>query len=270
MARNERLLGVQYLRGAAALMVAYFHLTLQLPAYTPYLASESWIDTRYFAEAVPVFFVISGFVMYVSGIQSSPGRFAWRRLVRIVPLYWVLTLAIIALAVLRPGLLHTQLSGEFALKSLLFVPYFPGRAHEIFPILGPGWSLDYEMFFYAIFALALLAPLRWRLPTMLLTLAGLYAIGAAEPTVRENALGLAYTSGLLGLFAIGLVLGWVYRNGKFVLPKCLSVTLIGGGFWLLVSTATAGWLHEDIAPAAIVVGVVGLDAGPLCPPGRGC
>lgn len=263
---KQKLVGVQYLRAIAALMVAYFHLTEQIPQYTRYLAAHRWIDTRNFASAVPVFFVISGFVMYISGIESSPREFARKRLARIVPLYWFLTFAIVALALTRPGFLHhTHLSAVHVADSLFFVPYFGGASHEIFPLLGPGWSLNYEMFFYAIFALALFAPLRWRLPTVLLVIGALYGIGAADPAIQSDALGLAYTSGLLLLFGVGLLLGWQYSRGNIALPTGAAAALVVGGFAALLAAGTPAWMQEYVAPTAIVFGVVSLDSAGAMP-----
>lgn len=244
---REKLLGVQYLRAIAALMVAYFHLTLQIPAYTAALAAHRVIDTRYFTGAVPVFFVISGFVMYVSGIDGSPGKFALRRLARIVPLYWFLTAAIIALAVLKPGFLHhTSLAPAHIAASFLFVP-------AGFPILVPGWSLNYEMAFYAIFALALFAPRPMRLAAMLI---GIGVLSLA---------GTRYASGLLALFAAGLILGRFYRLGKIRLPRWMATAMILGGSYALIGTACPEWVRSDIAPASIVLGVISFDTAGLTP-----
>ena len=58
MSEKPKLLGVQYLRAIAALMVMYYHLSIVIPSYTRYLATRKWINTDYFTGAVPVFFVI--------------------------------------------------------------------------------------------------------------------------------------------------------------------------------------------------------------------
>lgn len=261
MASKEKLLGVQYLRAIAALMVVYYHLTL-IPVIAPRLAADTWIDTSYLWRAVPVFFVISGFVMYVSGIRSSPGKFVGRRLARILPLYWCLTLAVAVLALGVPSLLpSTQATREHIIKSLLFLPYFSSpHTTEIFPLLPPGWSLNYEMFFYVVFALTLFVPQRQRLTTMLLVLSGLYVMGAALPSIRSSPIGFTYTSRLLFLFAIGLVLGALYRGGVLKLPKWLAAILVIGGFYALIGTVAPGWVRAEIAPASIVLGAVSLDS----------
>lgn len=250
MAGREKLIGVQYLRAIAALIVAYFHLTQQVPAYTRVLATDAIISTRKFSAGVLVFFVISGFVMYVSGIGSPPAKFFRRRLVRIVPLYWTLTLAVIGLALVPGFLHHSALSLRHVLESLLFIP---GQT----PILDPGWSLNFEMFFYALFALALFAPLRWRLTALLLTLGALVSMASLVPG-NEPILS-AYTSPLLILFGAGLAIGWLYRTG-FRLPVWIACGMLIVGFYALVGEPMHGFVRRDVAPIIIVFSTVSLDA----------
>jgi exopolysaccharide production protein ExoZ len=264
---KDRLLGIQYLRALAALMVAYYHVTLQIPAYTRYLAATGRLQTDYFSEAVPVFFVISGFVMYISAIDSKPLSFAWRRLARIVPLYWSLTLVIAVVALLAPGVLHHVIvSPAYLAKSLLFVPYRnPAAQGQMFPILGPGWSLDYEMFFYAVFALALLAPARWRLPGMCLVMLGLFGWGQLVPQVRAGVCGAVYTSPLLVTFATGMVIGWLYRRGSLRVHPAAACGLMAVGFVVLICSGIGEWARSGLAPASIVLGAVSLDARDAVP-----
>lgn len=246
---GKQLVGVQYLRAIAALMVAYFHLTQQVPAYTHVLASDVIISTRKFSAGVLVFFVISGFVMYVSGIGSPPARFIRRRLVRIVPLYWTLTLAVIGLALVPGFLHHSTPSPRLMLESLLFIP---GQT----PILDPGWSLNFEMFFYALFALVLFVPYR-RLTVLLLTLGALVSMHSFVPG-NEPVLS-AYTSPLLILFGAGLAIGWLYRKGV-KLPVWLACGMLIVGFYALVGAPMHGFARRDIAPIMIVFSMVSLDA----------
>lgn len=265
--KRERLLGLQYLRAVAALMVAYYHLTLQIPAYTSFLAFTKWVKTDYFSEAVPVFFVVSGFVMYISGIDSGPVTFAWRRIARIVPLYWILTIAIVVLAASVPGLLHhATASPRYVLKSLLFIPYRnPAAQNQVFPILGPGWSLDYEMFFYAVFAAALCCAARWRLAVICLALIGSFTIGEVFPAIRSSVYGAEYTSPLLLTFISGIFIGWGYRRKLIRIRPWIGWCLTVAGLLMLVIAGLPEWIRSELVPAGIVVGVVSLDAAGAVP-----
>src|SRR5579872_364486 len=163
---GKRLVGIQYLRALAALMVAYSHLAHQIPAYLSALSLHRWVTTDRLYNGVSIFFVISGFIMYVTGAESSPVQFAKRRLVRIVPLYWLLTGLLFLCALFTPEFARmTVATPQTLAKSLLFIPYFnAGQGGRLYPLLIPGWTLNCEMFFYLIFTLTLFAPLRWRMP----------------------------------------------------------------------------------------------------------
>ncbi|HLY79167.1 MAG TPA: acyltransferase, partial [Caulobacteraceae bacterium] len=147
---------LQALRGFAALSVVAYH-------------AFQWIDDRFWvgAAGVDVFFVISGFIIWTvgSGEEASPGVFVWRRLTRVAPAYWLATGAVIALATLWPTLLRqVTLSPAHVALSLAFIQHIDPRGLP-FPVLPPGWSLNYEAVFYGLFTLVLFAPaaLRFRL-----------------------------------------------------------------------------------------------------------
>ncbi|WP_417435251.1 acyltransferase family protein [Hoeflea sp.] len=152
-APSETLYSVQYLRAAAALAVVYYHIST--------LSQQTWgLDPERIdhvgAAGVDLFFVISGFVMAM--IVARPGTFDgrefWiRRIARVVPAYWVITLAVFALASFKPSLFNSTTADLFTLlASLSFVALDHGDG-STGPLLVVGWTLNYEMFFYAIVAL---------------------------------------------------------------------------------------------------------------------
>lgn len=115
---------------------------------------------------VDLFFGISGFIMLVTTWDKpiGPAEFMAHRIKRIVPLYWLATLSMVGLAVVAPALFKTlKWDAATLTESLLFIPHyslsFPG---DIKPLLVPGWSLHYEMFFYVLFAGALLCKREYR------------------------------------------------------------------------------------------------------------
>ena len=109
--------------------------------------------------------MISGFIMVLTSSNAAPRDFAVRRIIRIVPLYWTLTGALMLLALWKPEAFRaTAASLEYLVKSLLFIPYpNPGQGGQLFPLLVPGWSLNLEMFFYAVFTATLFPPRRRRI-----------------------------------------------------------------------------------------------------------
>ena len=154
--------GVQILRFVAAMLVVVMHTTQAISIHITGTGPD-----RYWADGsagVDIFFVISGFVMAMSTPTppaDGPSRIqaAWifmkRRLLRIVPLYWFYTLLKAALLLALPALAtRSSLTPGHFTASLMFIPAMsPWGLIE--PTLPVGWTLNFEMLFYAVFALAL-------------------------------------------------------------------------------------------------------------------
>jgi exopolysaccharide production protein ExoZ len=259
--KTTTLVGVQYLRGIAALMVAYMHLPAQIPQYTNALDFHRWVETGRLSGGVDMFFIISGFIMMVTARNSAPADFAMRRVIRIVPLYWSLTLLIALLIIAAPFLFRsTCLTTPALIQSLLFIPYVNHCEHnQLVPLLVPGWTLDYEMFFYSIFAAALFLPQRLRLVTMCGILGALIVIGLSVPAIAEWPVVQFYTRPIIAEFMLGMGIATLYVKGKLSFPKTLSFVLIAAGFVALVSTAFETSVPTRAAAAtAIVVGTVAI------------
>ena len=153
---RRRYLGLQVLRFVAALMVVVTH--------SGFYVSERLIVGYHFwhegTAGVDIFFVLSGFVMIYSSTKLFGDPTGWmifaeRRIVRIVPIYWVATLAKVTFLLSAGSMvLHAKLSVFGTIASLLFLPA-RNATGEIGPLLGVGWTLNFEMFFYVLFALAL-------------------------------------------------------------------------------------------------------------------
>ena len=132
-----------------------------------------------------LFFVISGFVMVWAswdtfGRWRAVAPFVWRRIVRIVPLYWLLTAATVAVAVAAPGSVSDGVRDGWGYIAASFA-FVPWRRADGFvqPVLRVGWTLNYEMLFYALVACALPLPRRVALPVLLAALAALVMAGQA-------------------------------------------------------------------------------------------
>lgn len=146
-------------RALAAALIAYGHI-VQETFYMAAAHDMHFAYTRYpTAIGVDIFFVISGFVI-VYASQNLYGqsrgwlKFIKRRITRIVPLYWLYTALMVCLT-LAGFADNAQLSLPHVIQSFLFLPHENPGGH-VRPVLALGWSLNYEMYFYALFA-ALLA-----------------------------------------------------------------------------------------------------------------
>jgi exopolysaccharide production protein ExoZ len=224
-----------------------------------------WIDDRLWvgAAGVDVFFVISGFIIWTvgSGDEASPGVFFWRRLTRVAPAYWVATGAVIVIATLWPTLLRqVTLSPSHIALSLAFVQHIDPRGLP-FPVLPPGWSLDYEAVFYGLFTLVLFAPAALRLRLLLAALGAVIVFGLLDPQAYYLGANM-----MLLQFAAGVWLARRRQLGRNTSPKAGAV-LVVIGVGLLVAQGLSG-LRSDLwrpllwgIPAAMIVaGAVSLEA----------
>ncbi len=147
--------GLQALRASAALLVVADHSIETL------VEKAGCAIDRSFASflgdfGVAIFFVISGFIIIHShgrdfGRAGAPLRFFLKRIGRIVPLYWLVTV-IYSLKLVVVGAAPTL--GSFLL-SLFFIPQQRPDAIYGRPVYELGWTLQYEMAFYITVAIAL-------------------------------------------------------------------------------------------------------------------
>lgn len=146
--------GIHALRGVAATLVVISHaINLSIPRFPEYKIGYF----PYRVGGVDIFFVISGYIMVRSTMKYREGKlnglsFLKKRLLRIVPLYWVITLLISALVFIRPAFSENPFSFAFLLASLTFFPYQVGKETLRTSVIPQAWTLGYEMFFYLLFA----------------------------------------------------------------------------------------------------------------------
>jgi exopolysaccharide production protein ExoZ len=234
---------VQALRGIAALAVVVLHVLM----VTVFADREGppyglWL----MASAVDVFFIVSGFVMVVSAANRRPTvrEFLWARVLRIVPLYWLamaLYLPIIA------GLGQGLPPWHEALRSYLFIPYVRSGSGLPYPMLGIGWTLNYEMMFYLVFGATLLLGRRLQVLAIAVFFAGLVASRAVLTDL--DAASLRLTSPLLFEFVGGMVLGlWLPRLSRA--PLALGLAMIAAA----VAVAAAGFFVDVKVPRFVQFG----------------
>jgi peptidoglycan/LPS O-acetylase OafA/YrhL len=259
--RSGALPSIQILRGLAALMVAAYHAQLELatrlglPAALP--------SFSFGAAGVDLFFVISGFIMvYASeplfGRPQAPRVFFLRRLARIVPLYWAATgilLAYILIAGIDFAVSNISLGTIVA--SFLFLPY-PRPDGLMMPLHGLGWTLNYEMLFYAVFAVGIVLP---RGGAVLAITAFLTAMVVANWMLGPFPEPLAFWCGSIMLeFCFGMLIALAYRRG-WRLPPSVTYGLILAA---LVGYATTKFSSANVTfrliewglPAAALVGAL--------------
>lgn len=258
------MIGIQYLRAIAAVMVVVYHLQ---PQFGRMAYDGPWATGL--ASGVDIFFVISGLIMWVttSNRRIAPIDFWRRRIVRIVPLYWVFTTLIVVVMLVMPHLLQTgRFDAYHVAMSYLFLPAEHPVTGMMEPVVIPGWTLNYEMFFYLVFGLFLFASTRVRFFAPAAILIALAAIGASGHVTPQSVLGF-YTASIVLEFLFGMIVGVMIVRGDMLarIPFAVAMALAIGGVLLLllplhdVFRAAPRVLLSGVPSLALVVGVVSME-----------
>ncbi len=248
--------GIQILRAVAAIMVVIFHALRQYPRLD-FLGGGTGVD---------IFFAISGFVMVISTqqLRSSPNPFSLfmkRRIIRIMPLYWVMTVVTLALFLLGNGSNAHSLQPAYILGSVFLFPVWrehsPAGPADWHPVVNPGWTLSFEMLFYLMFALTL----RSRRQTILLSgaLGLLVVLGVFFPPESGRPAILNLLSPKLLEFLGGVYIGKLALRGRvlnvwaaflIVVAFLLAIFTLPGSafFW---KSAALGCLCTMLVLAAV-------------------
>ena len=213
---------IQSLRAVAAMLVVIAHLDAMF-------VSAGWQGGRvaFGTSGVDLFFTISGFVMVYTTARkpSRPWSFLLDRIIRIAPMYYLLTILVFLVALIAPRLLgSTTASLNELLKSIFFIP-FKKSSGEIQPVLFLGWTLNYEMFFYTLFAIILTVnSTSKRIIILTISLITLVVFGII---INKNSTALFfYTRPVILEFASGAWIGLFYLRGYRISTPAASIFLI--------------------------------------------
>jgi exopolysaccharide production protein ExoZ len=225
---------IQALRAVASVVVVIYRLIYAEEVYGGG-ASVLGGPAHFGFAGVDMFFVISGFIMATItpgqfGSVNNAMRFLGRRAVRIFPLYWMCTTAILVVLLLRPTLLDPKLAEIGIFQSLLLLPQEGG------PLLVVGWTLTYELYFYALTALTLATCSRSRVPLVIVgwacTLLLLQLLPAHTPWSK------LLTSPLTFEFMAGAIAGLYWRK---LPPPFAWAAIVAAVLWLVIAGV---WLAE--------------------------
>ena len=145
---------IQILRAWASIIVVLYHALGTAASYGQTSKYFSMLGS-WGIHGVDIFFVISGFIMYYTQIlkDNRPSKFIKDRVIRIVPIYWILTSVYLGLYFFIPSLFRDyKPSVEYILSSYFFIT---GPLYNEHPILSYGWTLEYEAIFYLVFFIVL-------------------------------------------------------------------------------------------------------------------
>lgn len=210
---DRRFNSIQALRGITALLIVLEHVR--------FLSCGAF--------GVDVFFCISGFMIMLSTHKSTE-HFLAKRLLRILPLYYLMTLITFLALLLFPDLFAvTSADLSFLIKSLLFLPFDIGDG-VIQPLVRIGWTVNCEIFFYLIFMVALHISHRLRGIISSLLLSAFVLLAQLLPS--ESAFLSFYGSPVMLDFILGILcyyaaagLHGLYSSAR--LPRlCFPLSLI--------------------------------------------
>lgn len=254
---ERTIVSIQLLRAMAAIGVTTFHVQQDLQRYFGLIGSLPRLVVG--AAGVDVFFVISGFVMAWTQFDAyaKPGAasdFMARRVIRIVPLYWMVTALYLAIMQVLPGLGSNYSPTDIA-RSLFFIPTVRPDSPDVQPIVGQGWSLNYEMLFYILFALALLLKRSSALPLLCLTFV---ALVMAHYVLDLGTALHFWTTPIIMEFLAGLLIGTAARSG-LSLPTWAGAIITLLGAVLFFSSSMPSITDENRLlvwglPAVMIVG----------------
>lgn len=238
------------------ILVAFFHATSHYELNMPVNFLANWFT--FGNSGVDFFFVLSGFIIWFIHSEDfgKPNRFknfAWKRLVRIYPVYWVV-LAI------RVALFFTAYSAADLIntwevtKALLL---WPARD----PIVSVSWTLSHEMLFYSIFGIAILLPKR-----VSFVLAAAWIVGCVVQTIFPSEhFSLFFLFNHHNLeFAMGAFVGYLVT--RRTATHGLAWIFAGTGLFILSGTLWNLGVHEisttvlfGMPSALIVYGAASFD-----------
>ncbi|NOQ32166.1 MAG: acyltransferase family protein [Helicobacteraceae bacterium] len=250
----NKILSIQVLRGIAASLVVFVHACHD----TANVATESWFinfyNLPYFGYiGVDLFFIISGFIMIlIHGNDflkpKATSIFLIKRIIRIVPLYWIFTIFAASLLLIFPELFTKGKTFDFEqlIASLFFFPWY-NSIGEVVPVLGVGWTLNFEMYFYIVFAFTLLLPKKY----FLASISFIFIFGLLLFNILNVDFPYFLMIGkpILLEFLFGVYIGLLYRR-KVILksPKIwLSISLL-----LIINNI---FMHFDVVYRVIYNGI---------------
>ena len=145
---QHKLDGISILRTFAMISIMLYHI-----GYGHYYLTQLNPSAGVF-----LFFCISAFLVMYTTETKTPSSFLKRRLIRIVPLYLILTIFTFIASKFIRGFGQDNISIAALMKSILFIPYFRSGLKSdltVRPIVGPAWTLYFDVWFAFIFSISM-------------------------------------------------------------------------------------------------------------------
>jgi len=282
---DRRLFSVQALRAIAALLVVWVHSIDAAEVFNRPRQSNFFHWENYGACGVDIFFAISGFIVSRVAVRAVAAHFAanethftfsaarvffTRRITRVFPLYWILTAVVVLEAEL--GRYNVHWHSVNWLPTIFLFPSLHSLSNV--PLLSLGWSLMFEMYFYAVLAAFMLWTPKSIVRNTMVFLCGMVVLGLGIGIHRPVL--AVWMNPMLLEFVFGCCIGLVYSRygvGSQRIHRAGIWIGIGGAILLVASIFTGYggaseqgrimrgdycWLRVGVwgIPAALLVGGV--------------
>jgi len=261
---RDKIENIQALRGVAILLVVFAHVMAIEQKY----GRGDGILPHFFAlgvSGVDLFFVMSGFVVVTVTRHCfqqpiAVGHFFYNRVSRVYPLYWLYSLVVLGVYLLRPEMVNAAQGHRVnILESFMLLP------QDLLPLLNVGWALIHIMYFYVVFTLLLFGSERqlpklmvvWGLAVVMGNLVYRYAVPTA-PTASIKLITHPLTLEFIGGCLVAkLIHGGTRQHGfkALVLGGVLFITGMSIYYSGSPGPVPKGWLRAALFgfPYAIVV-----------------
>ena len=198
---------------------------------------------------VDLFFAISGFIMvYASdGLFTREGaalQFLQKRVLRLVPLYWLCTTAMLAMMLAGRKSASELPDLSYVLSSYLFIPdtSYASVDGVAFPLLSLGWTLNFEMLFYAIFSVFIGFPRGRAVAGVAATLMLVVVLGTV--LTFHSAVLHTWTQAIILEFALGMLVAHAFLQGARW-PVALRIAALAGALvWLAMDPCALLRQHQ--------------------------
>lgn len=255
---RHNLVSIQMLRAFAAISVLALHSVDRALRTFAGGSQASLIDSanhiqRLGAAGVDIFFNISGFVMIYAhyndfGDKNGVARFIIKRAVRVIPIYWILTTIGVVILAVAPQYFtyHSKIDVKWVFGSYLFLMISPDTGTPT-PVIGQGWTLDYEMFFYAVLAFALHYKRVTGLKLVFIVIVSLICVGFVLSLITFTlpTWAAVWCNSLLLEFLLGAAIGLSFIRFRFLFNPQGGIFLILLAFTLFFLSA---FLPGDLSP----------------------
>jgi exopolysaccharide production protein ExoZ len=233
---------IQAGRGIAALLVVIHHAAQKAHA----LSGGAIPLFDFGIIGVDIFFMISGFIIYfvTANKTMTHVEFMEKRIIRVFPLYWGLSLLALVVFILAPKLINSNAQEPTDIAASFFL--WPTSAPYL---VNNGWTLTYEIIFYGLWALV-------ALPTAKPKNAYLACLALVAASFIGLLSGLDYKVMNFSLFlefAFGVAIGVAFKKGLIRQSTPVSIVLMAAGAFLAHLAISEGLGSSELRGFALAI-----------------